>query len=127
MQGAGGIICLSDTPLINPQYGDVVLKVEITPEDECYSLGNGEHNCWNDIPPERIEVLMPIRKCFMCNTDMEEKIISTEIGWGKYKFTIDDVTAHICPECGEITYSAEEIYRLQELGKSLANLGAEDG
>lgn len=66
------------------------------------------------------------RTCFMCGTDMEEKIISAEAGWGKYKFTIEGINAHVCPECGEIVYSAEEIHMLQELGKSLANLQAED-
>lgn len=66
------------------------------------------------------------RKCFICGADMEEKVISTKAGWGKYKLTIDGVNAYVCPECGEITYSSEEIHMLQELGKSLSGLSEEE-
>ena len=66
------------------------------------------------------------RKCFMCGADMKEKTISTTAGWGKYTVKIDGVNAYVCPECGEITDSSEEIHMLQELGKSLANLSDEE-
>ncbi|HEY8500059.1 MAG TPA: helix-turn-helix domain-containing protein [Clostridia bacterium] len=66
------------------------------------------------------------RKCFMCGADMEEKTISTKAGWGKYTLTIDGINAYVCPECGETTYSSEEVHMLQELGRSLASLGAEE-
>lgn len=65
---------------------------------------------------------MTRRKCFSCGSDMEEKTISTETGWGKYKLTIDGVKAYVCPNCGEVVFSAEEVHMLQELGKSLSNL-----
>ena len=58
------------------------------------------------------------RKCFICGTDMDEKIISTDIGWGEYKLTVNDVKAYVCPNCGEIVFSAEEVHKLQELGRS---------
>lgn len=66
------------------------------------------------------------RKCFMCGTDMEEKTISTTAGWGKYKLTIEGINAYVCPECGEVTFSSDEIHMLQELGKSLADLSPEE-
>lgn len=62
------------------------------------------------------------RKCYICGADMEERTISTTAGWGKYKLTIDGVKAYVCPNCGEIVFSAEEVHMLQELGKSLSNL-----
>ena len=61
-------------------------------------------------------------KCYICNSDMEEKTISTTAGWGKYTLTIDGVKAYVCPECNETIYSAEEVHMLQELGKSLSVL-----
>jgi YgiT-type zinc finger domain-containing protein len=48
---------------------------------------------------------------------MEERTISTVAGWGKYRLTIDGVKAYVCPNCGEIVFSAEEVHMLQELGK----------
>ncbi|TZE81766.1 helix-turn-helix domain-containing protein [Calorimonas adulescens] len=62
----------------------------------------------------------------MCGANMEEKTISTKAGWGKYTLTIDGINAYVCPECGEITYSYEEMHMLQELGKSLSNLSEEE-
>jgi len=69
---------------------------------------------------------MTKRTCFMCGTEMEEKTISTQAGWGKYTLTIEGVNAFVCPECGEIVYPFEEINMLMELGKSLASLRPEE-
>ncbi|MDI6604074.1 MAG: helix-turn-helix domain-containing protein [Thermoanaerobacteraceae bacterium] len=66
------------------------------------------------------------RKCYFCGADMEERTISTTAGWEKYKLTIDGVKAYVCPNCGEMVFSAEEVHMLQELGKSLSNLNEND-
>lgn len=64
-------------------------------------------------------------QCFICGTDMEERTVSTTAGWEKYTLTIDGVKAHVCPECNETIYSAEEVHMLQELSKNLSALSDE--
>jgi len=61
--------------------------------------------------------------CFLCNTDMEEKIVSTTTGWGEYTTTVDGIKAYVCPECNERIYTPQDIHRLQELGKNFVSFG----
>mgnify|MGYP001000646859 CR=1 FL=1 len=61
-------------------------------------------------------------KCYLCGADMESKKTSTAAGWGKYKLIINGIDAHVCPQCGEIIYSSEDMHMIQELGKSLARI-----
>ena len=64
-------------------------------------------------------------ECYICGTEMEERIVSTTAGWGKYTLTIEGVKAYVCPECDETIYSPGETRILQELGKSLSVLSGE--
>jgi hypothetical protein len=51
---------------------------------------------------------------------MEKRLISTDAGWGNYRTSAVGAKAYVCPKCGGIVYSAEEIHRLQWLGKQIA-------
>jgi YgiT-type zinc finger domain-containing protein len=66
------------------------------------------------------------RLCFFCGTEMEERLISTSAGWGDYNTSVDGIKAYVCTECGEVVYSADEIHRLQEIGKKLAEESGDD-
>jgi len=60
-------------------------------------------------------------KCYICGTDMEEKITSTTAGWGTYKLIIDGTKAYVCPECGEVVYDPNEVNMIQNISKGLSN------
>ncbi|NKF08280.1 helix-turn-helix domain-containing protein [Clostridium gasigenes] len=55
----------------------------------------------------------------MCDHEMEEKITAINTGWGEYKVTINGVSAHVCPECGEMVIDSKDALMLQKISKSL--------
>jgi excisionase family DNA binding protein/YgiT-type zinc finger domain-containing protein len=69
---------------------------------------------------------MDNKKCYICGTDMIETTTSIKAGWGKYKLTIDGVKAFKCPKCGEEIFTNEEANMIQELGKDLYHIDANE-
>lgn len=65
-------------------------------------------------------------KCYICDHQMEEKVTSINTGWGKYKVTINGVSAYVCPKCGEMILDSKDALMLQKLSKSLENTKVED-
>ena len=57
-------------------------------------------------------------KCYICNHNMQEKIISINTGWGDYKTTINDVNVYVCPECGEKVIDSKVAIMIQKLSKN---------
>ncbi|MDU4739469.1 helix-turn-helix domain-containing protein [Clostridium sp.] len=64
-------------------------------------------------------------KCYICDHDMEEKIISINTGWGDYKLTVNGVNAYVCPECGEMVLDSKDATMLQKLSRSFEETEAE--
>ena len=62
------------------------------------------------------------RKCFYCGETMNQITTSTTCGWGKYKFTLEGITAYVCPKCGEKVYDAQEAKLIQEIGRAFSAL-----
>lgn len=60
-------------------------------------------------------------KCYICNHEMEQKIITINTGWNGYKLIINDVTAYVCPECGEKVLDINEALIIQKLIRNLEN------
>lgn len=63
--------------------------------------------------------------CYICNTEMEKKTTSINTGWGQYKLTVEGVSAHVCPKCGEVVLEGKDSIMLQKLSKSLAEVSEE--
>lgn len=61
-------------------------------------------------------------KCFICNTEMEQKNTSINTGWGSYKLTVEGVNAYVCPKCGEVIIEGKDAMMLQNLSKSLVEV-----
>jgi len=80
-------------------------------DDEYYTHLLEQFNQYQDIK----------RRCYICDSEMEEKIVPTVTGWGEFKTEID-AKVYVCPNCGEKVYNAEETHRLLKLGKLLSNL-----
>lgn len=57
------------------------------------------------------------RSCWVCKSEMKAVKTSVDAGWGDCKFTIGNVDAHECTNCGEKVFSAKDVKMLQELGK----------
>lgn len=66
------------------------------------------------------------RKCFYCGETMVETITKATCGWGKYKFTLEGITAYECPKCGEKVYDSEEAKLIQEIGRAFSALNANE-
>lgn len=64
-------------------------------------------------------------KCYICDHDMEEKIISINTGWGDYKLTVNGVNAYVCPECGEMVLDSKDATMLQKLSRSFDEMEVE--
>lgn len=60
------------------------------------------------------------QKCYICGCDMESRqIVYDNMQWGGGITYPEKATANVCTnaECGEITFSAHEAQRLQELSR----------
>lgn len=66
------------------------------------------------------------RKCFYCGETMVETITKATCGWGKYKFTLEGITAYECPKCGEKVYDSQEAKLIQEIGRAFSALNANE-
>lgn len=64
-------------------------------------------------------------KCYICDHDMEEKVISINTGWGDYKLTVNGVNAYVCPECGEMVLDSKDATMLQKLSRSFDEMEVE--
>lgn len=59
-----------------------------------------------------------MEKCYICNSKMLEDTIEIKNSWGK-KCKVEKAKAFLCtnPNCGEITFSAKESTRLQNIAR----------
>lgn len=62
------------------------------------------------------------RICFICNTPMENKIISIKSSWGDYEIIIKGVKAYVCPNCGEKVFSPDDTEMIQEITEKLSEI-----
>ncbi|WP_373895577.1 type II toxin-antitoxin system MqsA family antitoxin [Virgibacillus natechei] len=59
-----------------------------------------------------------MKKCYICNGDIETKRVSVEREWNGKKIVIQDVPAEVCEQCGERYFDGETTLRLEKIKKA---------
>ncbi|MFD1361276.1 type II toxin-antitoxin system MqsA family antitoxin [Lentibacillus salinarum] len=59
-----------------------------------------------------------MRKCYICNGDVEHRRVSVEREWNGKKMIIEDVPAAVCEQCGEQYFDGETTLRLEKIKKA---------
>lgn len=60
-------------------------------------------------------------KCAHCNNDsIEYKKITMHTCWGKYKYDIKGIDAHVCSNCNEIFLDSKTAKVIQKISKALS-------
>lgn len=59
-----------------------------------------------------------MKKCYICNGDVEDKRVSVEREWNGKKMVIEDVPAKVCVQCGEQYLDGKTTLRLEKIKKT---------
>ncbi len=59
-----------------------------------------------------------MRKCYICNGDVESKKIDVQREWEGKKILIQDVPAEVCEQCGENYFDSATTLRMEQIKKA---------
>jgi YgiT-type zinc finger domain-containing protein len=59
-----------------------------------------------------------LKHCFMCEGDLEQKLVTVERDWMGKKIIIEDVPTEVCDQCGERYFDAETTLRMERIKKA---------
>lgn len=101
--------------------------IVIVPELGCIGDGKTPEEALKDAIDVAIDIIATAIEdgrlsiqCWICGANMQKQSVITTTSWGDFK-TEEEATAWVCPNCGEKVFDAEEVERLQELGKELVS------
>ena len=60
-------------------------------------------------------------RCSVCGAALKEETITYTQTLGEHLFVVEDVPAHVCPQCGETYLSPDTADALQEIGQHAAS------
>lgn len=59
-----------------------------------------------------------MKKCFLCQGDVQHKFVTVERDWKGKKIIIENVPAEVCEQCGERFFDAETTLKMEKIKKA---------
>lgn len=61
-----------------------------------------------------------MKKCYLCQGDVEHKLVTVERDWKGKKIIIENVPAEVCEQCGERYLDADTTLKLEKIKNASA-------
>jgi len=59
-----------------------------------------------------------MNKCYVCQGDVEHKLVTVEREWQGKKIIIESVPAEVCEQCGERFFDADTTLKMEKIRKA---------
>ncbi|UOF90718.1 type II toxin-antitoxin system MqsA family antitoxin [Fodinisporobacter ferrooxydans] len=59
-----------------------------------------------------------MKKCYLCQGEIEQKLVTVEREWKGKKIIIENVPAEVCDQCGERYFDAETTFKMEKIKKA---------